>query len=55
MSNEIFWKKKWIRPVLTDLDTEIIKQEINQQENELLLIMASDENAFRLLTGSIGQ
>jgi hypothetical protein len=48
-------KKAWITPAIENLDQHIIKQEINQQDMDLINLLASDEKAFRLLTGSTGR
>lgn len=48
-------KKSWITPAIEDLDQHIIQQEINQQDMDLINLLASDEKAFRLLTGSTGR
>jgi hypothetical protein len=42
----------WSSPLLIEINTELIKQEINQQDAELLNLIATDENTFRLLSGS---
>ncbi len=47
-------KKTWITPMVEDLNIQLIKQTINQQDGEILNLLANDENAFRLLTGSTG-
>jgi hypothetical protein len=47
-------KKAWITPIVEDLNIQLIKQTINQQDVEILNLLASDEKAFRLLTGSTG-
>lgn len=44
--------KTWTAPAILDINTAKIKQEISQQDTELLNLLASDENSFRLLTGS---
>ena len=45
-------KKIWITPVIEDLNINKIKQELTQQDLELLDLLTKDENAFRLFTGS---
>lgn len=45
-------RESWSAPQLILINTEQIKQEISQQDTELLNLLASDENSFRLLTGS---
>lgn len=45
--------KMWQTPAVVDINAEHIKQEISQQDTELLNLLASDENSFRLLTGSV--
>lgn len=45
--------KIWQTPAIVDIDAVQIKQEISQQDAELLNLLASDENSFRLLTGSV--
>ena len=47
-------KKAWITPVIEDLNIKLIKQNISQQDLEILNLLATDENAFRLLSGSTG-
>lgn len=44
--------KMWQTPAVVDISAEQIKQEISQQDAELLNLLASDENSFRLLSGS---
>lgn len=44
--------KMWQTPAVIDINTAQIKQEINQQDTELLNLLASGENSFRLLSGS---
>jgi hypothetical protein len=46
-------KQPWTGPELILINTDQIKQEISQQDSELLNLLSSDENAFRLLTGSV--
>lgn len=48
-------KKIWNTPVIEDLNIELIKQNISQQDLEILNLLASDEKAFRLLSGSTGR
>ena len=45
-------RESWSAPELLIINTDQIKQEISQQDTELLNLLASDENSFRLLTGS---
>lgn len=45
--------KMWHTSAVVDINTEQIKQEISQQDAELLNLLASDDNSFRLLTGSV--
>lgn len=45
-------KQPWSAPQLLIINTDQIQQEISQQDTELLNLLASDENSFRLLTGS---
>lgn len=45
--------KMWQTPVVVDINAEHIKQEISQQDTELLNLLASDENSFRLLSGTV--
>jgi hypothetical protein len=45
-------KKIWSTPILIQINIELIKQQINQQDAELLNLIATDENTFRLLSGS---
>jgi hypothetical protein len=45
-------KKNWSTPILIQINIELVKQEINQQDAELLNLIATDENTFRLLSGS---
>lgn len=47
--------KIWQTPAVVDINAEQIKQEISQQDTELLNLLASDENSFRLLSGSTGR
>jgi hypothetical protein len=44
--------KTWTTPAILDINSAKIKQEISQQDAELLSLLASDENSFRLLSGS---
>ena len=46
-------KESWSAPLLTQLYTDNIRQEISEQDSELLNLLANDKNAFRLLTGSV--
>ncbi len=45
-------KLPWVTPVIVNLDIKRINQQMDQQEMELMNLIANDENAFRLLTGS---
>lgn len=45
--------KTWTAPAILDINTSKIKQEISQQDTELLNLLASDENSFRLFSGSL--
>lgn len=45
--------KMWQTPAVVDISAEQIKQEISQQDTELFNLLTSDENSFRLLTGSV--
>ena len=45
-------KLPWTTPQVVELDIKRINQQMDQQEMELMNLMATDENAFRLLTGS---
>lgn len=45
-------KLPWTTPQVVELDIKRINQQMDQQEMELMNLLATDENAFRLLTGS---
>lgn len=51
-NDDIITKKPWTVPVLENLDLNIIKQDLLQQESELLGLLSQNDTAFRLLTGS---
>ena len=46
-------KKTWSAPAIEDLDINVIKQEVSQQDMEVLDLLTKNENAFKLLTGSV--
>jgi len=45
-------KQPWVTPELIVIDVKLINQQAMDQEAELLNYLATDENAFRLFTGS---
>jgi hypothetical protein len=45
-------KLPWVKPELIVLDVKLINQQAMDQEAELLNYLATDENAFKLFTGS---
>jgi len=48
-------KLPWVKPELVVLDVKLINQQAMDQEAELLNYLATDENAFKLFTGSTGR
>jgi hypothetical protein len=56
LTSDLSSKKKitWITPKVVSLNVSRIIQQMNQQELDFLNLLANDENAFRLLTGSFG-
>ncbi len=48
-------RQDWTTPKLVVLDVNLINQEAIDQEAELLNYLATDENAFKLFTGSTGR
>lgn len=45
-------KLPWVKPELIVLDVKLINQQAMDQEAELLNYLATDENAFKLFSGS---
>lgn len=45
-------RQDWVTPKLMVLDINLINQQALDQEAELLNYLATDENAFKLFTGS---
>lgn len=45
-------KLPWVTPELIVIDVKLINQQAMDQEAELLNYLATDENAFKLFTGS---
>lgn len=45
-------KQPWVTPQLVVIDVNLINQQAMEQETELLNLLANDENAFRLFSGS---
>lgn len=45
-------KQPWVTPELVVIDVKLINQQAMDQEAELLNYLATDENAFKLFTGS---
>lgn len=46
-------KLPWVTPELIVIDVKLINQQAMDQEAELLNYLATDENAFRLFSGSV--
>lgn len=46
-------KLPWVKPELIVLDVKLINQQAMDQEAELLNYLATDENAFKLFSGSL--
>jgi len=49
---QITSKQPWVAPQLVVLNVNLINQQAMEQEAELLNLLANDENAFRLFSGS---
>jgi hypothetical protein len=52
IDEQVIGKLPWVAPQLTILNVNLINQQAMEQEVELLNMLANDENAFRLFSGS---
>ena len=48
----IITKKSWVTPEIIVIDVNLINQQAMDQEAGLLNYLATDENAFKLFSGS---
>lgn len=51
--NQLEPKQPWVTPQLVELDIKRITQQMEQQEVDLMNYLASDPDAFKLMTGSV--
>lgn len=52
IDEQVIGKQPWVAPQLIALNVNLINQQAMEQEAELLNMLANDENAFRLFSGS---
>ena len=52
IDEQVIGKQPWVAPQLIALNVNLINQQAMEQEAELINLLANDENAFRLFSGS---